>query len=254
MSIRKNGNDIGKAGWSVFSMKLGGSGASSIPFNNNYVSNPGGWISMKRYYSIKPYQQPSSNVYIEFDYNTADLNAITSASVALNPVPANITHSDLYAWRIIDPANIFDVNPANGHAGVPKAPGYNGTGFAQYVNGNRPDTSSWKYQQKGNNVHSAQFKASNLGAGSLGLGSSNGKGAFQTITYTFTGNGNWSNSANWQNGTRPPAVLPNNALIIIDPDISGECVLDVSQTIPAGASLHVNNGKKFRVKASLLIK
>jgi len=73
-------------------------------------------------------------------------------------------------------------------------------------------------------------------------------------TYTFTGNGNWSNPANWSNGRIPPSVITgSNTRIFIDPAVSGECVLDVPQQISSGATIEVKEGKAFRVNGNLVI-
>ncbi len=73
-------------------------------------------------------------------------------------------------------------------------------------------------------------------------------------TYTFTGNGNWSNPANWQNGQVPPAVITGtNARIFIDPAGAGECVLDVPQQVSSGATIEVRTGKAFRVNGNLTL-
>jgi CubicO group peptidase (beta-lactamase class C family) len=78
---------------------------------------------------------------------------------------------------------------------------------------------------------------------------------FTTVQlFTFTGNGLWSNSANWQNGAVPPATLPRGSQVIINPASGGECVLDVQQTISKGASLTVSSAKKLRVNGNLTIK
>jgi len=69
--------------------------------------------------------------------------------------------------------------------------------------------------------------------------------------YVFTGNGNWSSAANWQNAAVPPAVLHNGKHIIINPAADGECVLDVSQTIATGATITIAAGKKFRIQGDL---
>ncbi len=71
--------------------------------------------------------------------------------------------------------------------------------------------------------------------------------------YLFTGNGNWSNAANWRNGLMPPATLPAGAEIIIDPLISGECTLDVPQNIAAGGKVTVQSNKKFVINGNLTI-
>ncbi len=72
-------------------------------------------------------------------------------------------------------------------------------------------------------------------------------------TYRFTGNGNWSNSLNWENQNKPPAVLPQKDLIIIDNMAGGQCVLDVTQRISFAGSIIVNNGKKLVVPGVLQV-
>lgn len=72
--------------------------------------------------------------------------------------------------------------------------------------------------------------------------------------YTFTGNGNWSDPANWTNGQVPPSIITgNNARIIIDPLTGGECVLDVPQQVSSGATIEVKAEKAFRVNGNLVI-
>lgn len=76
-----------------------------------------------------------------------------------------------------------------------------------------------------------------------------------TTTYTFTGNGNWSNAANWANNTLPPSnIAGSHITIVIDPPLNGECILDVPQTISSAANLVVKDGKKFRVLNNLTVK
>jgi hypothetical protein len=69
--------------------------------------------------------------------------------------------------------------------------------------------------------------------------------------YTFTGNGNWTDAANWQNGIVPPTTLPGGAEIVIAG--TGECVLNVNQTIAAGAKITIAEGKKIRIPLNLSI-
>lgn len=73
------------------------------------------------------------------------------------------------------------------------------------------------------------------------------------VTYTFTGNGNWNVAANWQNNNMPPAVIEGNTIIIIDPVTGGECILNVRQTVQAGAQIKVNDNKKLRITNNLNI-
>ena len=71
--------------------------------------------------------------------------------------------------------------------------------------------------------------------------------------YVFTGNGNWNVVSNWQYNLMPPTVLPAGDMILIDPILTGECLLNVSQTISLGAKIQIMHGKKFRVPENLLI-
>ena len=75
-----------------------------------------------------------------------------------------------------------------------------------------------------------------------------------TQTYTFTGNGNWSDAANWSNNTVPPDTISgSNNEIIIDPSADGECVLNIIQTMQNNAKFTVKEGKKLRVIGDLRI-
>jgi hypothetical protein len=74
-----------------------------------------------------------------------------------------------------------------------------------------------------------------------------------SITYTFTGNGNWNVADNWSNGVIPPATLPKGDIIVINPAGSGECVLNVAQTIAKEASLRVEPGKRFQINGNLVV-
>lgn len=74
-----------------------------------------------------------------------------------------------------------------------------------------------------------------------------------TNNFIFTGNGNWSDAGNWQNNQPPPAILPSNAAIIIDPLPGGECILDIAYSITNGKKITVLAGKKFLVQGNLII-
>ena len=73
------------------------------------------------------------------------------------------------------------------------------------------------------------------------------------INFIFTGNGNWSDAGNWKNNNPPPAILPANAAIIIDPLPTGECILDIAYSITTGKKITVLAGKKFLVQGNLII-
>ena len=72
-------------------------------------------------------------------------------------------------------------------------------------------------------------------------------------TYTFTGNGNWTQASNWLNNKMPPTNLPNGSTIVIDPVTGGQCFLNISQHIPSQGSLIVKPGKIFQMAGNLMI-
>jgi len=67
--------------------------------------------------------------------------------------------------------------------------------------------------------------------------------------FSFTGNGNWSNPANWAGGMVPPATLPAGYTVVI----TGNCVLDIAVTAQAGSSITVAAGATLVIPASLTI-
>jgi len=76
------------------------------------------------------------------------------------------------------------------------------------------------------------------------------------VTYTFNGDGNWSNSANWLNGMIPPNPLPANKEIIINPISNGSCILDIPYTILAqntNSRIKVKPFKNFVLAAPLTV-
>ncbi len=71
--------------------------------------------------------------------------------------------------------------------------------------------------------------------------------------YTFNGMGNWNIASNWVNNLIPPSVLPACSQIFINPPTDEECILNINQTIAAGAKITVMTNKKFRVPGNLII-
>ncbi len=73
------------------------------------------------------------------------------------------------------------------------------------------------------------------------------------ITYTFTGNGQWTDMNNWDGGMIPPAVLPAGSSIIINPVTNGECILNTSQQVLSGGYFTVLPGKRLTMPGNLTI-
>ncbi|MEO7313369.1 MAG: hypothetical protein ABIX01_23505 [Chitinophagaceae bacterium] len=69
------------------------------------------------------------------------------------------------------------------------------------------------------------------------------------VSYSFTGNGNWSNPVNWAGGIVPPATLPAGTSVVIN----GSCILDITQHIATGATLIVAAGKSLVINGSLTL-
>lgn len=72
-------------------------------------------------------------------------------------------------------------------------------------------------------------------------------------TFTFIGNGNWSDALNWLNSTKPPTPILPNSIINIQPATGGQCIVDVPVTIPATATLNVTAGSQFVILGNLTV-
>ena len=71
--------------------------------------------------------------------------------------------------------------------------------------------------------------------------------------YTFTGNGSWHTASNWSNNRIPPLTLSGNAVIIIDPPVAGECIMNVQQHMENGATMRVIENKKLKIPGNFNI-
>jgi glucose/arabinose dehydrogenase len=71
------------------------------------------------------------------------------------------------------------------------------------------------------------------------------------LQYIFTGNGNWTDAANWSNNTIPSTTSPSGSVIIINPTTGGECVVNVPITISSGMKIRVENSKLLRMSSNL---
>lgn len=69
--------------------------------------------------------------------------------------------------------------------------------------------------------------------------------------YIFTGNGNWSDAANWKDQFVPPAQLFPGNQIMIAPLNGGTCKLDIPYTLSPGAAINTLPGKNFIIQGNL---
>jgi ELWxxDGT repeat protein len=67
--------------------------------------------------------------------------------------------------------------------------------------------------------------------------------------FSFTGNGNWSNPANWAGGIIPPSTLLAGDQVVVN----GNCILDISVHAQPGSSITVATGKSLVITGSLTI-
>lgn len=71
------------------------------------------------------------------------------------------------------------------------------------------------------------------------------------LQYTFTGNGNWTNAANWSNNAIPSTTSPSGSVVVISPILGGECVVNVPITISSGIKIRVENSKLLQMSNNL---
>jgi len=75
--------------------------------------------------------------------------------------------------------------------------------------------------------------------------------AYLPQSFIFTGNGNWTDTANWSNYKVPGSFLAAGTEISIDPAEGGKCVLNIPYTISSGVTLTVKPYKKMEVNNNL---
>jgi hypothetical protein len=75
--------------------------------------------------------------------------------------------------------------------------------------------------------------------------------AFSQTTYTFTGNGNWSQASNWANSTKPPSRLPSGSSIFISPQTGDSCVLNTPHKNLQGSNMVISTGAKFIIRGGI---
>ncbi len=80
-----------------------------------------------------------------------------------------------------------------------------------------------------------------------------GYSSSSTTIYSFIGNGNFTNAANWLNNQLPPNPLPSGAEIIIDPAGTGQCILNATYTVNPGGKFSVIAGKKLLIPQNFII-
>ncbi len=222
-SIKKTAETAGITAANVTVGVDTGSAAIHIvaPYTDIYPDSP--WYVMRRYWKINTATALTAPVAVRFYYTVGEFAELQAKAV---------TVTDNANARVYKFNTAADPNPATGHEGVQAT-----------------DVVYTPYNYKGaaSNYRFIQFNVSQFtGGGGVG-----GTGAPYT-TYIFTGTGNYNVRDSWNNKTVPPAMLPAGREIIIDP-VSGECLLNVPQTIKPGGKITVKAGKKLNVQGNLTI-
>jgi glucose/arabinose dehydrogenase len=97
-------------------------------------------------------------------------------------------------------------------------------------------------------TENGELFATNLSNGNVYRVQSNGP-----IQYTFIGNGNWTNPANWSNNNVPPSNSLTGSIIAIRPIVGGECIVNVPVTIAVGTKILIENNKILRMSSNLSV-
>ena len=73
-------------------------------------------------------------------------------------------------------------------------------------------------------------------------------------SYSFIGNGNWTDSANWSNGIIPPTTSLLGGTITIKPVLGGQCIVNQPIIIAQGIKILIENDKVLRMNSNLTIR
>jgi hypothetical protein len=140
---------------------------------------------------------------------------------------------------------------ANGYSGG------NGDGFANNsVSAVSLSTAGTGYSGGNGQGFTAKLSASqSFGTGTMFSGGNDDgfSSALAIYSYVFNGTGNWTSVNNWQYFSMPPASLPANSQIIINPTGATDCILDTPQIILPGGKITIMPGKVMKVVGSLVI-
>lgn len=183
LSLKKNDNDIGELANQTLAVRHVTPGNIVYPIKNPpapYVTNPKGWFVMGPYWQVLPEQQPTTDVSVRYYFPYIDFQNF-QFYVGLNGATPPAKVEDLFFYKINGP---YDPNPANGHAGVPPAPGYDADGFWQYANGPVATDSTWRLGTTADGDFYGETLVARFSGGGGGAGGGPG-GAFQVSVKTF---------------------------------------------------------------------
>lgn len=73
------------------------------------------------------------------------------------------------------------------------------------------------------------------------------------FVYTFTGNGDWNDAANWTPAVVAPVTIPESIEVYINPAGQGVCEYNGNIKIKPGGKLKVEPGKKLTINGNIII-
>lgn len=142
LSLFKNGEDIGSVGDTGFEVRLV-SNPTSTQISTDYNNNSLKWFSFNRYWNVSPVTQPTNPIKVRQYYAENDVAGMEVAAEAISGNDEIIDLTSLIAWKLNDLNEMYDVNPANGHPGIPEATSVSGDGLWQYLMGSTSSTTEF---------------------------------------------------------------------------------------------------------------
>ena len=133
----------------------------------DYVSNPDGWWTMNRYWDLDlfPNLQPEVPVGVRFYYTENDLFSLRSSTGNFD-----LDHEDLNFYKINDSEDDYNIDPSDGHAGIPLAEECAALGIWEYFNAPFADTSFWRFDSIPSGYY-AEMQVHSFSGGGGGAGS-----------------------------------------------------------------------------------
>ncbi|MGK0388659.1 MAG: hypothetical protein ACI94Y_001391 [Maribacter sp.] len=185
LGIKKSGNNIGTVGDGTFNVET----FTTANYNSGIatgITNPPAlyvtssvWHVMNRYWNVIPTSQPLSDLEVRTFF---DNNDVTDINGSLAPIV--ISASDLFFYKIN--GSSYDLNPDNGHTGVPFASAYNMNGYWQYSHGTTASQNTWALGDFCGKYY-AQYVIAEFSGGGGGAGDPS-KGALPVEWISFEAN------------------------------------------------------------------
>ena len=143
LSIQKDGENIGEIGDTGFDVTVF-SNPTSTQISSDYNSNSNEYFSFNRYWNVSPVQQPNAPIKVRQYFAQNDIDGLEAAIEAVTGNDEVVDLTTFVAWKLNDINNNYDVNPANGHPGIPLADSVSEDGLYQYALGSNSSTTEYE--------------------------------------------------------------------------------------------------------------